>query len=380
MQKYLQAAQADVSRQFEETTISTHPSAVKKIMAIGAFALLSSFSLGAHAQMDPYDSRGMSDAANRMGNSIGQEVGRNSNLGNPIGQLLGVGAGTVAKLVGGQEINGADIGGTMGQVAGALLGYAAVGGNKASALKKTLGVVGVGAVGGILGGTIGRAVDGRNAQQAMDAHNGGSPAIQLNAQDQQNFLNAMQSSANARGRGYQPQQVSNNGYQPQQVSNNGYQQQNYQQQNGYQQASNRQISPEQAGFRGFLGQAFSRNGLQLIASGTNQMPDNAMVGVANKAMELIKVGQAYTQTNNAWDEAFMTNQPPVVKNQINVALLNTDALLKAKLTEYSQSRNAAASRGYDVSLMDGAIFQQLQDVRPPANYGFQTSYRASNRP
>lgn len=321
-------------------------------------AIAATLSMGAHAQMNYNDANVMSDAAGRIGSSVGYEAGRNSSMGGDLGRLLGVGASTIAKVIGGQQINGADVGGTIGQVGGAIIGYNTAGGSNASPIGKTVGILAGGAGGAILGGFIGRSVDQRSAQRDMDARNADSGAIPTNAQDQQAFLQGMKAAA---------AKQTNSG-----MNRASYQQINYQ--------PGQQISPQQAGFDGFLGQTFNASRLPLIASGNNQMPENAMVAVAGKAMEVVKVGKDYNQATTAWDNAFMVGQTPAVKTNIHMAVVNTNDLLQTKVREYTQSRNAAAAQGYDVSLMDGSIAQQLPNLKQQTNYNFAVNYRPVNRP
>ena len=350
MKNFLQAAQADVASQVEESSVATKSSAIKKMVAAGAVALLATFSMGAQAQYNQYNQQDntMSNAAGQIGALIGVEAGRSANLGNELGRIFGVGASTLARVAAGQSVNGADVGGTIGQVTGAMAGYGVAGGKDASTLGKAVGIIAGGGLGAVLGSGAGRGYDQYGAQKAMDARNAPTPTIITNAQDQQDFLRGMQSAAQSRG---------------------------------YAQARpGSQVSPEQIGFHGYLGQSFSRTGLPLMASGAAQMPESAMVSVANKAMEVVKIGKAYNDATVAWDNAFMVGQSPAVKNQINVAVVNTDAMMKIKMLEYTQTRNAAATRGFDVSLMDGAIANQLPNLRQQTNYGFATNYQAASRP
>lgn len=347
MKNFLQAAQADVAWQVEESSFPTKSSAIKKIVAAGAVALLAMFSMGAHAQYNQGDNT-MGNAAGQIGTLIGAQVGRSSNMGSELGRIFGVGATTLARVASGQSVNGADVGGTIGQVSGALAGYGVAGGKNASTLGKAVGVIAGGGLGTVMGSAVGRSYDQYSAQKSMDAHNAPAPTIITNDQDQQDFLRGMRSAAQSRGH---PQARFGS-----------------------------QVSPEQIGFYGYLGQSFSRTGLPLIASGAAQMPESAMVSVANKAMEVVKIGKAYNDATVAWDNAFMVGKSPAVKNEINVAVVNTDAMMKIKMLEYTQARNAAATQGFDVSLIDGSIANQLPNLRQQTNYGFATNYQAASRP
>jgi hypothetical protein len=73
----------------------------------------------------------------------------------------------------------------------------------------------------------------------------------------------------------------------------------------------------------------------------------------------------------------LNNRTPAVKTDINNALVDTADLLKAKTFEYVQVRNAAAAQGYDVSLIDGSVANNLASLKNQTNYGFKVAARGS---
>jgi hypothetical protein len=338
MKNLLRKAQADVLDQVQDTGLAMHSDSVKRILVTGALVLASAFSMasGAHAQQNSDTT--ISNGAQRVGQILGNEAGRGQNMGNEFGNILGVGLNTIAKVMTGQSVNGSDVGGTLGQIGGAVVGYKM----GDSPVGKAVGVVVGGAAGSVVGGKIGGVYDMHKANEQ-------SAPVQINAADQQSFVDGMRAAAAKR------QSVS--------FTQNG--------------ANPTQVAPQQAGYGGYMAQTLQKSRLQLLSSGSREMPNDVMLAVANKAMEVVKVGKAYEKTTDAWDNAFLNNRTPAVKTDINNALVDTADLLKAKTFEYVQVRNAAAAQGYDVSLIDGSVANNLASLKNQTNYGFKVAARGS---
>ncbi len=342
MKTLLRKAQSDSASQIQESGIKTDGPAVARMIAIGSLALASAFSMVSPAQAQQNTGNILVNAAGGIGQVLGQQAGQGQNMGNEFGKILGIGLGTVAKVVTGQQVNGSDVGGTLGQVTGAVVGYKLAGN---SATSKTIGVL-IGSAGGaILGANVGNTYD-------MNKANEQTAAIPLNAQDQQDFIQGMR---NASAKIQSKPQT----------------------QNGQ---GTVQISPNQVGFNAFMSHIVQRTKIPMFASGNQQMPDEVMLAVSNKAMEVVKVGKAYERSTNDWDSAFLQNKTPAVKTEINNSVVLTGDLLAAKTREYIQVRNAAAAQGFDVSVVDGSVADNLKNLRVETNYGFAIKGIGSRAP
>lgn len=346
MKNWLRSAQSEVASQIQETNIATNSMSIKRIVAVTSLTLVTSLSFAGGNSDQVFDR-----AAGTIGQAIGRDAGKSQNLGNEFGKIFGVGLSTLAKAMTGQKINGEDVGGTIGQVTGAVIGYKVAGGADASALQKTIGVVAGGAGGTILGAAIGRSSDEVSTQQIVDRANAQTPRMVVNQDDQRNFVEGMrQASSLNRNIVYANMQ-----------------------QNG----RPTQVSAQQAGYDGYMSALIGKSRLRLTASGQAEMPNEVMAHVGSKAMEVVKAGEIYNYAVNKWDNAFLTGQTPAVKNQINNAVVDSQELLKAKTFEYIQVRNSAATQGYDVALMDGAINNRLSGLKDQTYYAFQVTQRTA---